>query len=318
MVPLFVTNVVIKFPMNKNLICIVGPTAIGKTKLSIAIAKHYNTEIISVDSRQFYKELTIGTAVPSTAELNEVKHHFIQNKSVMDPFNVGDFEIEAISLINNYFIKNTTFVAVGGSGLYMDAIVKGLDEFPKTDGEVRKKLTVEMVTNGIASLQEKLRILDVVSYKKIDLNNPHRLIRALEICLESGKPYSSFLKAIKKERAFKSITIGLTADRNIIYNRINERVDKMLENGLLEEVKSVLPYKKKNALNTVGYKELFDYLNGECTYDEAVENIKKNSRRFAKRQLTWFNKNKGTIWFDYKTPNQTIIKALDEKLKITS
>jgi tRNA dimethylallyltransferase len=301
--------------MTKFLISIVGPTAIGKTALSIELAKHFNTEIISADSRQFFKEMTIGTATPSSEELASVKHHFIHHKSIEEDYNVGAFEKDAISKLDHLFKTHDVVVIVGGSGLYIDVVTKGLDEFPKIDSNIRKELNTKLKNEGLKPLQEQLKTLDLTAYNAIAIDNPHRVIRALEVCMGSGKPYSSFLKQDKSQRNFKTITIGLTAHRDIIYERINERVDKMMEEGLLEEVKSLIPKQHLNALNTVGYKELFSHLNGEWPLDFAISEIKKNSRRFAKRQLTWFKKNDSIIWFDHKTDTNLIIKRVEKKYK---
>ncbi len=300
--------------MTNILISIVGPTAIGKTALSIKLAEHFNTEIISADSRQFYKEMNIGTAVPSQEELNTAKHHFIQHKSIKDDFNVGDFEREAITKLEQLHLKNSTVIMVGGSGLFVKAVTKGLDYFPEVDGEIRNQLNIQFEDNGLTSLQEQLKSLDPKAYTTIAIDNPKRVIRALEICIGTGKPYSSFLTNSEKSRNFKTISIGLDAERSIIYDRINQRVDLMLENGLLDEVKALLPYKHLNALNTVGYKELFDYFEGNSTLDFATSEIKKNTRRFAKRQLTWFRKDESIKWFDYKSGIEEIIRFINAEI----
>ena len=301
--------------MSKYLISIVGPTAIGKTALSIKLAKHYNTEIISADSRQFFKEMSIGTAAPSNEELNSAKHHFIHNKSIQDDYNVGAFEKEAILKLDELFKTKDVVVMVGGSGLYVDAITKGLDDFPEVDSNIRNQLNNDFETKGITFLQEQLKSLDNQSFNSIAIDNPHRVIRALEICIGTGKPYSSFLNKNKVNRNFKTISIGLTADREIIYNRINTRVDLMINEGLLEEAKNLYPYKSLNALNTVGYKELFNYFEGTWTIDFAISEIKKNTRRFAKRQLTWFRKDQNILWFDYESSIDKIISELNIKFK---
>ena len=300
---------------NKYLISIVGPTAIGKTALSIKLANHFNTEIISADSRQFFKEMTIGTAAPTPTELASAKHHFIHHKSIEDDYNVGAFEKEAISLLNELFKTTNIVIMVGGSGLYTDAVTKGLDDFPEIDSSIRLTLNKQLQSEGLEHLQNQLKKLDQKTYNSIAIDNPHRVIRALEVCIGTNKPYSSFLNNKKTERNFTTISIGLTADREIIYNRINKRVDLMLNDGLLEEVKQLLPKQQLNALNTVGYKELFKYLNNEWTLDFAISEIKKNTRRFAKRQLTWFKKNKNTIWFDYTTNTNDIVKVIENYSK---
>lgn len=297
--------------MSNYLISIVGATAIGKTALSIKLANHFQTEIISCDSRQFFKEMSIGTAVPSEEEQNAAIHHFIQHISIFDNYNVGQFEKDAIAKLDELFQKHKVVIMVGGSGLYVDAVLKGLDEFPKVDPKIREQLNQELAEKGIASLQEQLLELDPIYYKKVALENPHRLIRALEICIGSGKPYSSFLKAETTQRNFTSIKIGLTADREIIYDRINRRVDIMMNEGLLEEAKALYPHKKLNALQTVGYRELFSHFDGDFTLDFAISEIKKNTRRFAKRQGTWFRRDENTSWFDYQENVQGIIEKIE-------
>lgn len=313
MEPNFVINVDANYTMTKTLISIVGPTAIGKTALSIKLANDFNTEIISADSRQFFKEMQIGTAAPTPSELAQAKHHFIHHKSVEDDYNVGAFEKDALHLLKQLFKTHDTVIMVGGSGLYVDAVTQGLDHFPKVPASIREQLNKQFKEEGLQALQEQLKTLDPNSYTHIAIDNPQRVIRALEVSIGSGKPYSSFLNKAKNKRDFKTISIGLTAERDIIYNRINNRVDLMMEQGLLTEVKNLQDKKHLNALNTVGYKELFKYLDGEWTLDFAVSEIKKNSRRFAKRQLTWFRKKEDILWFHYKTPLETIIETI--KLK---
>ena len=297
-----------------SVIAIVGPTAIGKTALSIKLAQHFNAEIISADSRQFYKEMNIGTAVPSIEELNGAPHHFIQHKSIKETFTVGDFERDAISKIKELHQENPTVVMVGGSGLYVKAVTKGLDYFPEVDASIRTNLNLQLENEGLNVLQEQLKSLDPEAYKTIAIDNPKRVIRALEICIGSGQPYSSFLTNPEKNRDFKTISIGLNADREIIYDRINQRVDLMIENGLLDEVKALHEHKHLNALNTVRYKELFQYFEGNCTLEFAISEIKKNTRRFAKRQLTWFRKDDSINWFDYKTDVKDIITAISDQI----
>lgn len=311
MMPNFAINVETNCIMDKYLISIIGPTAIGKTALSIKLAQYYNTDIISADSRQFFKEMQIGTAAPSEEELAAAKHHFIQHKSIHDHYNVGAFEKAALNCLNTLFKTKDEVIMVGGSGLYVDAVTRGLDAFPEVDKSIREQLNTELETHGIAKLQAQLKALDPKAYSTIAIENPHRVIRALEICLGSGKPYSSFLNQTKANRNFKTISVGLTANRDLIYHRINQRVDVMMQQGLLNEVKTLAPYQSLNALNTVGYKELFKYLNGDWSLDFAISEIKKNTRRFAKRQLTWFKKNENTHWFDYETDVNIITKTLD-------
>ncbi len=293
------------------LICIVGPTAIGKTALSIKVAEHFSCDIISADSRQFYKEMTIGTAVPNKEELETVKHHFIQDRSILNPYSVGDFEKDAIKKLDDLFKKNATAVMVGGSGLYIEAVVKGLDEFPLVPQYIREVLNRDFQEKGIEYLQNELQEKDAEYFNKVDLNNHHRIIRALEICRSQNKTYSSFLNSKPKLRAFKTIYIGLEAPREVVYDRINRRVDQMITDGLIEEAKNLFIHKNKNALQTVGYKEVFDFMEGIATKEEAILNIKKNTRRFAKRQGTWFRKNKNINWFNYKTSTLEIFNYIE-------
>ena len=301
--------------MPKFLISIIGPTAIGKTALSIKLAQHFKTEIISADSRQFYKEMQIGTAAPSKEELACAKHHFIHHKSIHDSYNVGTFEKDALNCIQKLFKKQNIVIMVGGSGLYVDTVTKGLDDFPVVDSNIRKTLNEQLKNDGLITLKNQLKVLDIKTFESIAIDNPHRVIRALEICIGTGKPYSSFLNKGKEKRNFKTISIGLTAERDIIYNRINHRVDLMMEADLLNEVKKLMEYKDLNALNTVGYKELFNYLDGEWPLDFAISEIKKNTRRFAKRQLTWFKRDNETLWFDYAEEPDNIIKHIETLIK---
>lgn len=302
--------------MNKPiLISIVGPTGIGKTSLSVKLANHFNTEILSADSRQFYKEMSIGTAVPTESELASAKHHFIQDLSIKQNFSVGDFEKKALNTLKNLFSKKDIAVMVGGSGLYVDALVKGLDEFPNVDPQIRESLNAKLNDEGLDILQDQLKVLDPVAYSTISIDNPHRVIRALEICLGTGNPYSSYLKKDKEQRFFRTISIGLIAEREIIYDRINQRVDMMINDGLVEEAKALYPFKTLNALNTVGYKELFRFFDGDISLDYAISEIKKNTRRFAKRQLTWFRKDKSIHWFEYKTDYKEIARFIENEIK---
>lgn len=301
--------------ITKTLIAVVGPTAIGKTKLAITLAQHFNTQIISADSRQFFKEMAIGTAVPDEDELTAAPHHFIQHKSILEPYSVGDFEKEALIKLDKLFKEKDTVILVGGSGLYVDAVTKGLDSFPKVDASVRADLNTLFEDKGVTALQTKLQALDPEYYNKVDKDNPHRLIRALEVCIGSGKPYSTFLNQEKPKRPFNTITIGIKADREIIYERINKRVDIMVQNGLLEEVKPLIEHQNLNAMQTVGYRELFMFFKGEWTLEFALSEIKKNTRRFSKRQLTWFKKNKETLWVNFNDDPKDIITVIEEKLK---
>ncbi|MEA1786357.1 tRNA (adenosine(37)-N6)-dimethylallyltransferase MiaA [Arenibacter sp. GZD96] len=301
----------------KYLIVIIGPTAIGKTTLAIDVATHYNTEIISADSRQFFKEMAIGTAVPSSDELLKVKHHFIQHKSIKDSYSVGDFERDAIAKLDSLFKHQDIVVMVGGSGLYVDAVLNGLDSFPTVPADIRNQLNERFRNEGLPVLQHMLKRLDPEYYLRVDVANPHRLIRALEICVGTGRSYSSFLSQPKIRRNFVSHSIGLQADRDIIYTRINQRVDEMMRCGLLLEAEKLLPYKKFNALQTVGYKELFGYFEGKYPLEVAVEEIKKNTRRFAKRQITWFKKTPQTHWFAYNDSSTKILSEINTKIQST-
>jgi tRNA dimethylallyltransferase len=300
----------------KNLIAIIGATAIGKTDLSIKLAKHFNTEIISSDSRQFYKEMKIGTAVPSKSELQLVPHYFIQDRSIFDDYNVGAFEQDAIKLLDQRFQEKDVMIMVGGSGLYVDAVTDGLDDFPKVDSAIREQLKLDLKESGIEPLQKKLEEIDPVSYKRIDVHNKQRLIRALEISIGAEHPFSHYHTDHKKKRNFSNIKIGLQADREIIYARINQRVDQMVASGLVEEARSLYAYKNLNALQTVGYKELFTYFDGDLTLTEAISEIKKNTRRFAKRQGTWFRKDAKIKWFDYETDPEKIISYIETSIKL--
>ncbi|WP_313807520.1 tRNA (adenosine(37)-N6)-dimethylallyltransferase MiaA [Flavobacterium sp.] len=306
--------------MNSNyLITIIGPTAIGKTALSIKLAQHFGCDIISCDSRQFFKEMRIGTAVPNTEELAAAQHHFIQHISIFNSYSVGDFETDTIAKLEELFKENKVQIMVGGSGLYVDAVLKGFDDFPNIDATVREKINAKYDELGIEYLQNKLKELDSEYYNKISsenpqtLQNPQRMKRFVEVCLGTGKPYSSFIGKRKNQRNFTPIIIGLEADREKMYERINLRVDLMMQEGLLEEAKSVYPNKHLNALQTVGYRELFDYFDGKATLDFAVEEIKKNTRRFAKRQITWFKRTEEAKWFDYQTDISEIVNFIEEK-----
>lgn len=303
------------------LITIIGPTAIGKTALSIALAQHFGCDIISCDSRQFFKEMKIGTAVPSDEELAAATHHFIQNKSIFESYSVGDFEQEALTKLDELFQKNNIQIMVGGSGLYVDAVLKGFDDFPDIDDSVRTEINAKYDVLGIEYLQEQLQKLDSEYFQKIQtenpqtLQNPQRMKRFVEVCIGSGKPYSSFIGKRKNVRNFTPIIISLEADRAIMYDRINQRVDIMMNEGLLEEAQTLYPNKQLNALQTVGYRELFDYFDGKTTLDFAIEQIKMNTRRFAKRQITWFKRTENVSWFDYLANRKEIIKVIELTIK---
>lgn len=283
---------------SKTLIVIAGPTASGKTAVGIALAKRLNTDIISADSRQFYREMAIGTAKPTAVELAQAKHHFVNSHSITDSFNVGDFEQQGLALLNDLFKIHDTVIMVGGSGLYIKAICEGFDQLPDVDPAVREKLNAGFAEKGIIHLQEKLKLADPEYYQQVDLQNPQRLIRALEVFESSGQPFSSYRKADLRPRPFQILKVGLSLPREKLYERINLRVDTMIADGLIDEVKALLPYRHLNALNTVGYTEVFDYLDDKTDLPTAIGLIKQNTRRFAKRQMTWFNKDKQINWIE--------------------
>ncbi len=283
---------------NKHLIVIIGPTAVGKTALAIKLAQHFNTEIISADSRQIYKELHIGTASPSADELRTVKHHFIKSISVMDYYNAGMFESDVMDRLDELFKFHDIIIMAGGSTLYIDAVCHGMDELPAADMTLRDNLKEQYKIHGIEYLQNQLHRLDPEHYKKIDLNNPQRMMKAIEISMISGKPYSSLLTFRQKKRAFNFIWTGINMDRHLLYNKINIRADKMISDGLVNEVKSLEYARETNALQTVGYREIFEYLDGKLSLDEATDKIKINTRHYAKRQITWFSRNKDIAWFN--------------------
>jgi tRNA dimethylallyltransferase len=309
------------FIRNLNyLITIIGPTAIGKTALSIALAKQFCCEIISCDSRQFFKEMKIGTAVPSDEELKAAHHHFIQNKSIFETYSVGDFEEEALQKLDELFSKNNIQIMVGGSGLYVDAVLKGFDEFPEINEEIRNRLNEDYEKFGIDFLVSELQKFDPNYFQYLKdnnpqtLQNPQRMKRFVEVCKGTNLPYSGFLGKRKNERNFTPIIIGLEAEREIMYDRINQRVDIMMNDGLLQEASNLLLHKNLNALQTVGYRELFAFLENKISLDFAIEEIKKNTRRFAKRQITWFKRTENTMWFDYHTDKEQIIETIKSKI----
>jgi len=279
---------------NKNLIYIAGPTGVGKTELSIKLAKKLKTEIISCDSRQFYKELVIGTCPPSKYQLKEVKHHFIHNKSIHDRYNIGLYEKDAIHKINQLFEDKEYLILVGGSGLYADSVIYGIDEFPEVPDKIRDEITRTFKDKGISYIQEELKKLDREYYEVVDIKNQSRIIRALEIIKYTGNKFSSLRKDIKKKREFKTKVILLECPREVLYERINRRVDNMISNGLEEEALNLKKYYSLNTLNTVGYKEFFDYFENKLSYNEVIDKIKQNTRNYAKRQITWFKKYKNS------------------------
>ena len=281
----------------KTLICVVGPTAVGKTAAGIRLAKYFHTDVLSADSRQFYRGMTIGTAKPSDDELAEVTHHFINSHELTEDYSAGDFERDALSLLADLFLHHDTVVMVGGSGLFVRAVCQGLDNLPKPLPGVRERLNSRYEQEGLAPLRAMLQQVDPVYFNGMDTQNPQRVIRALEVYESTGKPFSYFRRGQTEARPFKVVTLGLDTDREVLYQRINTRVDGMMAAGLLNEVVSLLPHRHRLPLQTVGYAELFDYLDGNCTLDEAVDNIKQHTRRYAKRQLTWFRKDTDTVWF---------------------
>lgn len=304
------------FSKKPLLICVVGATGIGKTALAIQLANAFSTKIISADSRQFYKEMEIGTAVPSKQELTAATHYFIQHKSIFETYTVGDYEKEALQKLDEIFSTKKCAILVGGSGLYVDAVVKGLDYFPKVDVAIREQLNKDLITNGIEALQKELQEVDPSYYQQIDIHNPRRIIRALEVYRSSGAPYSSFLKSKTNVRPFNVIYIGIKATREITYNRINKRVDLMVQSGLVEEARKLHTHAHLNALQTVGYKELFQYFDEKTDLQFAIEEIKKNTRRFAKRQETWFKKNEAIVWFEYPITPQKVVEFIKNKTTV--
>ena len=281
----------------KILIIISGPTAVGKTAVAVAVARHFGSEIVSADSRQIYREMRIGTAVPSPQELAAVKHHFIQTKSISDYYNAFMYETEVLDLLPQLFRRMNPVVMAGGSGLYIDAVCYGIDDIPTVDPAVRQQMKEFYEREGLEGLQRRLREVDPDYYTQVDLHNPKRLLKALEISVQSGRPYSSFLTRTRKERPFRILKAGLDLPREELYDRINRRVLQMMEEGLVEEARTLLPHRRVNALNTVGYKEIFEHLEGKLTLDEAVERIQANTRKYARKQLTWFRKDPEIRWF---------------------
>ena len=296
-----------------TLICVCGPTAVGKTAMAIAIAQHFRCEIISFDSRQFYRELSIGTAVPSANELAAAKHHFIHDRSIKNSVNAGSFEKEALAKLEELFTQNPIAVAVGGTGLYLRALLEGMDDLPPIPGEIRRAILADYERDGLSFLQDEVARLDPQYWLKVDQKNPQRLIRALELLRHSGKTMDTLQKAVKKLRPFKALKIGLNIERPDLYEGINKRVDVMFAAGLVEEVKSLQEYRHQNALQTVGYSELFSHFDGDLSLEEARNEIKKNSRRYAKRQLTWFRRDPEITWF---SPQQemAILEFLNSSL----
>lgn len=284
--------------MNKNLIVLPGPTAVGKTELSLRLAEAFNTSIISADSRQLYKELKIGTAAPTPEQLNRVQHHFIGILDLTNYYSAAQYETDVLALLKKLFNEKDTVILTGGSMMYIDAVCKGIDDIPTVDKDTRELLLRRYETEGLETLCAELRLLDPEYYKIVDLKNPKRVLHALEICYMTGKTYTSFRTRTPKQRPFNIIKVGLTRDREELYTRINQRVDEMMKEGLLEEAKSAYPLRHLNSLNTVGYKEIFSYLNGEWDLDFAIEKIKQNTRIYSRKQMTWFRRDPDIRWFN--------------------
>lgn len=297
---------------NRRLIVVVGPTASGKTDLSIALARHYNAPILSTDSRQVYKGLPIGTAYPSEEQLQSVEHHFIAERELTEDFNCGQYEKEALERLDTLFKSVNTVVAVGGSGLYIRALCEGMDSLPEADATLREQLATRLQNEGVECLANQLRELDPEYYQVVDRNNPARIMRALEVCLSSGQKYSELRKGERKERDFQIVKIGVSMPREQLYDRVNRRVEMMIAAGLEAEARSVLTYRHCNSLHTVGYSEMFDYFDGKTTLDEAIELIKRNTRHYAKRQMTWFRRDEQIAWFA-PTDYQQIVKYIDSQ-----
>lgn len=299
--------------MRPTLVAIVGPTAVGKTETGVQLAEHFGSEIISADSRQMFRELKVGTALPSADQLARVKHHFIGNLSLNDYYNVSMFEQDVLILLKELFVKNPMVFMVGGSTLYIDAVFHGIDDLPTVDQDLRQELQKQYHEQGIEFLRMKLKVLDPEYYQRVDLKNPNRLLKAIEISLMTGKPYSSLLTATSRERDFRIIKIGLNKEREELFSQINQRVDQMFEQGLVEEAQSLYSYRNLNSLNTVGYKEIFQHFDGNISLDEAKEFIKRNTRNYAKRQLTWFKRYKDMAWFS-PSQREDITEFLRAKL----
>jgi tRNA dimethylallyltransferase len=300
--------------MNNTLIVLLGPTCVGKTDISVAVARHFRCEIISADSRQFYREMQIGTAVPPEEQMNEVPHHFIRFIPADQYYSASLFERDVMKILPEIFRKNKVALMTGGSGMYIDAVCKGIDNIPDVDPVIREKYLVKYRQEGIAGLRIALKILDPEHYEKVDLKNSKRIIRALEICETTGRKYSSFLKRQKQDRDFRIIKIGLERPRHELYKRINNRVDSMIEKGLEDEARDLIALRNFNALNSVGYKELFDFFDGKITREKAVELIKRNTRRYAKRQMTWWARDKEITWFNPESVKE-IIDFIENKLE---
>lgn len=296
-----------------TLIILLGPTGIGKTDLSISVARLFKTEIISCDSRQLYREMRIGTAVPTTEQLHAVPHHFIASHSIFEPYTAGKYEMEALDTLEELFKTYPVVLMSGGSGLYIDALCYGIDDFPEADPVLRQQLMKRLGEEGLENLRQELKLVDIESYKRLDLKNPHRIVRALEVTLSTGKPYSSFKKEQKKERPFKILKIGLQRPRDVLYDRINRRVLEMMGNGWLHEAKSLYQYRHLQALNTVGYKELFDYFDDKISLEEAINLIQQHTRNYAKKQIAYWGRQDDIYWMDADKP-ENIVTLLPEMI----
>jgi tRNA dimethylallyltransferase len=298
----------------KYLLTLAGPTAVGKTQVAIEIAKHFNTEIINADSRQVYREMKIGTAVPTLGQLAAVPHYFIGSRSIQEYYNASMFEQDAIALLTRLFVGHDLVIMTGGSGMYMDAVCSGIDDFPAVNALIREQLRSDFQQKGMEWLRSRIKESDPEYYEQVDLNNPKRLLKALEIITMTDRPYSSFLTRNKKEREFSIIPVGLNVERTVLYRNINQRVDSMIREGLVSEVEALFPFRHFNALNTVGYKEIFDHLDGKISLEEAIDLIKRHSRQYARRQITWFRKNSDIRWFAPEE-RMAIIKYAEEKMQ---
>ena len=299
--------------MKRNLLlCLIGPTAVGKTDLSIALAKNLGTQIVSCDSRQMFREMTIGTAVPEPHQLASVQHHFIQHRSIHEYYSVYEYELEAVARLEEIFQEQEVVVLCGGSGLYLNALLYGMDDIPDPDPDIRRKLETRLKKDGLEPLRDELRLLDPEYYSEVDLNNPNRIIRGLEVCLTTGKKFSSFRIRSNRERNFEARIICLDRDRNDLFDRINRRVDVMVDHGLIEEARSLYPLRHLNALKTVGYRELFDYFDNLTDLETALELIRRNTRRYARRQLTWNRKYQNSLWLDAAEGDLLVDKILRE------
>lgn len=304
----------VSYAPDKTLLVLLGPTGVGKTGVSLRLAEHLKCPIISSDSRQFYQELKIGTAAPTDEQLGRVKHYFVGSHSIFDDYNAGQFEVDVIRLLDRLFQKHNTVMLVGGSMMYIDAVCNGMDDIPQVDADTREFWQDQYITNGLEYLQAELKRLDPEHYEKVDLQNPKRIMHALEICTITGKTYTEFRTGQRKSRNFDILKIGLNRPRPELYERINDRVDIMMKDGLLREAEAFYPFRSLNSLNTVGYKELYEYMDGVWTLDFAVNMIKQDSRRYAKRQMTWFNRDKEINWFQPDDENE-ILRFVDEQLR---